>query len=432
MTHDKRKYKIRYIIFILTVVITIIANDAILRYNLSLQDSDAAIINTAGRQRMLSQRISKHLLLWNDSTYGIDRQYTIKQLGKLTAEFNTAQAFLKSNNRDKHHNAAIDSLFQVVEPDFITMVNASKEVTETNDSLILNGIIKTIINADRSFLHTMEHIVALYQKDAETRLANTKRIALLLSIVSILVLVGEFVFIVLPFFKDLFRQNKTLLHANRRLSDFAHIASHNLRAPIVNLNMLLEFVNTTKDPMEKVSLMDKFKTTLTHLNSTMNTLVEALKTQSDTSTKIEDIRFNSIFDQTRQTLSGQILESDADIQCDFSKAPNLPYNRIYLESIFQNLLTNALKYRSPERIPRIFVSSEIKNGKTHLSVSDNGLGINMKRHKEKLFGLNKVFHRHPDAHGIGLFMTRIQIESLGGTITAESEENKGSTFKVIF
>jgi len=91
-----------------------------------------------------------------------------------------------------------------------------------------------------------------------------------------------------------------------------------------------------------------------------------------------------------------------------------------------------IKYKSQDRTPEIYLESKIENGKTIFMVTDNGLGINMEKHGHKLFGLNKVFHHHPDAKGVGLYMTKIQIEAMGGSIAASSKVGEGSTFTVIF
>ncbi|WP_437371467.1 sensor histidine kinase [Maribacter litoralis] len=120
----------------------------------------------------------------------------------------------------------------------------------------------------------------------------------------------------------------------------------------------------------------------------------------------------------------------AIINFDFSQVKNVNYNPIYLESIFLNLISNAIKYRSPDRVPKIFISSKQENEKTLLEFKDNGVGIDLKSHGHKLFGLNKVFHKHPEAKGIGLFITKAQILAMGGSITVESEVNVGSTFFV--
>jgi light-regulated signal transduction histidine kinase (bacteriophytochrome) len=226
---------------------------------------------------------------------------------------------------------------------------------------------------------------------------------------------------------------KKLISKNSQLADFTHITSHNLRAPVSNLNSLLGFYKMSESEEERVDLFQKFETVINHLTTTLDTLVEALKIKSEsTEDVLEDIELYSVLHKTKEILSAEIMRTGAVIVSDFSKMPKVKYNRIYLESIFLNLLSNALKYRSEDRVPKISISSGIENGKGYLRFTDNGQGINLNRHGKKLFGLNKVFHRHPDAKGIGLFLTKMQVEALGGSITAESEVNVGTTFIINF
>ena len=219
-----------------------------------------------------------------------------------------------------------------------------------------------------------------------------------------------------------------LLNKNRQLADFAHITSHNLRAPVSNLNSLLGFYNTSEDEEDKAVLFEKFEIVVGHLTETLDTLVEALKTSNGAPTELKKLKFEDALLKTAEILTGEIHETGAIIKSDFTNVPTILYSKVYLESIFLNLVSNALKYRSPDRTPEITLKSFLVRNRVTLTIEDNGLGIDLERHGHKLFGLNKVFHRHPQAKGIGLFMTKVQIESLGGTITAESTVNKGTTF----
>tara|TARA_R110002051_G_scaffold70772_1_gene127535 strand:- start:93345 stop:95642 length:2298 start_codon:yes stop_codon:yes gene_type:complete len=224
-----------------------------------------------------------------------------------------------------------------------------------------------------------------------------------------------------------------LVHQNKQLADFTHITSHNLRAPVANLNSLLEIYNLSENEKERLDIFNKFETVIQHLTLTLNTLIEALKTKiSDSEEDLEDVDFKQVLQNTSEILSGVILESGAIIKSDFSQVPSISYNPIYLDSIFLNLIGNAIKYRSEDRTPEIFISSEMENEKIILKFKDNGLGIDLDRHGHKLFGLNKVFHRHPDAKGVGLFLTRTQIEAMHGTISATSEVDKGTIFTINF
>jgi len=427
----KKSYFIRYSVFILTVVVTIIANEAILRYNLGLQDSDAKIINIAGRQRMLSQRIVKDVLfLANDGGTPNDR-YTKDSLSIRLKEFENANQFLILQEDGESSDTKIRSLLESVQPAITKIVDHSRAIIKS-DSMLPRETIRSIAGVEMTFLNTMETIVLAYQRRAEEKLAGTKRTALLLSILSVVILLGEFIFIILPFFNDLIRKNKALERSNRKLSDFAHITSHNLRAPLSNLNSLLHFYKESDDLADKEDLMDKFETVINNLNGTMNVLVEGLRANSEPAEEKESMTFEEIMDRTEQSISTHITESNAKITTDFTEVPTITYNRLYLESIFLNMLTNAIRYKSEKRNPSITVKSFRKNNRTVLSFEDNGLGINMERHGDKLFGLNKTFHRHPDSKGIGLFMTRNQIEGMGGEISAVSAIEKGTTFSITF
>lgn len=225
---------------------------------------------------------------------------------------------------------------------------------------------------------------------------------------------------------------KRLMNQNTQLADFAHITSHNLRAPVSNLNSLLDFYKTSECEEDKNLLFEKFESVIHHLTSTLNTLVEAIKTKNESEKDLVKINFEKILNKTEQILSGQILKSGAIIKRDFSKIPEIKYNIAYMESIFLNLISNSIKYCSNDRIPEISIKSEEENGNVKLIFKDNGLGIDLKRHGQKLFGLNKTFHRHPEAKGVGLYMTKTQIESMGGTILATSKVNEGTIFTINF
>ncbi|APA64550.1 PAS domain S-box protein [Maribacter sp. 1_2014MBL_MicDiv] len=228
-----------------------------------------------------------------------------------------------------------------------------------------------------------------------------------------------------------FTQKLTL--QNQQLADFTHITSHNLRAPVANLNSLLEIYTYAENDEERTDIFNKFSSVIDHLSSTLNTLIEALKAKvGDANENIEKVYFEDVFKDTSQILSGAILKSNAVIDTDFSQLTHISYNKIYMESIFLNLIGNAIKYSAEDRAPHIEIKTEVKNEINIITFKDNGLGIDLKKHGSKLFGLNKVFHRHPDAKGVGLYLTKTQIEAMGGTISATSEVNVGTTFTIKF
>ncbi len=219
---------------------------------------------------------------------------------------------------------------------------------------------------------------------------------------------------------------------NSQLLNFAHITSHNLRSPVSNLNSLLHFYKESTSDQDKAVLFSKFEIVIHHLTSTLNELIESLKIQGDLGKERELLSFEDSLKKIEETLAGSIIDTKAVISHNFSKAKVMEYPKSYLESILLNLCSNAIKYRSPQRVPNIHFETNAINDEIVMTVTDNGLGIDLKRHGGKLFGLNKTFHRHPEAKGVGLFITKTQVEAMGGKIFAESEVGVGTTFTIIF
>jgi signal transduction histidine kinase len=127
-----------------------------------------------------------------------------------------------------------------------------------------------------------------------------------------------------------------------------------------------------------------------------------------------------------------ILHNNAKFEFDLESAPVISFPVKYMNSVLQNLISNAIKYRSLERDPLIKIKTQRIDNEVELIISDNGLGIDIERYKDQVFKIGKIFHRHPNAKGYGLFMTKTQIEAMGGSIGIESKLNEGTTFKITF
>lgn len=220
------------------------------------------------------------------------------------------------------------------------------------------------------------------------------------------------------------RMLKLLSSQNKQLEDFCYIISHNLRAPLSNMSMLSDLLSHTETEQERKELMAKLNQVSDYLQETFDELVSAIQVRNNIDVKNEGIDLEETFKRTIQILQGQIMQSGAKIAGDFTAVNNIDYPKAYIDSIFLNLISNTLKYKSEQRILEVNMRSFVKNSKTYLEIEDNGLGLDMKKYGNKLFMLRKTFHRHPQAKGFGLFITRSQVESMGGKIEAESEVNQ--------
>ena len=232
--------------------------------------------------------------------------------------------------------------------------------------------------------------------------------------------------------EDLIKYSSALEYKNTQLVDFCNIVSHNLRAPLLNISMLIDYIDQSEDEDERQLVHSKIKPVVNHLMDVFNELVESIQVQHDAGIEIDKVYLKDCLDKVLIGFETQIKEYDAEIVVDTTKSPIVYFPQKYLESIVTNLVSNSLKYKSPDRKPKIKIESRKVNDSILVLVSDNGLGINMDMHRNNLFKIRKTFHKHPDAKGFGLFMIKTQIEAMGGKIWAESTPDIGSTFFVEF
>lgn len=232
--------------------------------------------------------------------------------------------------------------------------------------------------------------------------------------------------------KNLQQLNEHLTRQNHQLEEFAHIASHNLRAPITNMMSLIQIKESDNDAATDLFVWENLKKGVANLDETIVELNEVVKTSWELDKRKRKVKLSSVLKKILSSIKNEMLEAGGKVESDFSSFDAIIYPKVYIESILINLITNGLKYADPGRAPRIKIRTSISHGKKCLEVQDNGQGIDMNKFGAKMFGLRKTFHNHPDARGVGLFITKAQVESMGGTIRVESEIGKGSNFIINF
>lgn len=217
---------------------------------------------------------------------------------------------------------------------------------------------------------------------------------------------------------------------NKRLKHFTYIVSHNIRSHAANIFSLANIVcDSSTEELEYHSML---KQSCGYLLETLDNLNEVLAIQENTSIEKKDINLYSIANKVIELLHTEIEESNTLIQINIAHNVSVHYNLAYLESVLLNLITNAIKYRNNAIKNKVKVSFEDRQNEGVLTVSDNGLGIDLNRHGERLFGMYQTFHKHPKAKGIGLYLIKNQVESMGGHIHVDSEVMEGTTFTVTF
>jgi signal transduction histidine kinase len=145
---------------------------------------------------------------------------------------------------------------------------------------------------------------------------------------------------------------------------------------------------------------------------------------------ISEVNFEEELVMLKSTLEKEIAETHARIVADFSACPRVKTVKPYLDSILMNLISNAIKYRHPERLPVINIQTSFVDGNVCIRIQDNGLGIDLHAYGDKLFVLYSRLHTHVEGKGMGLYLVKTQVTALGGKIEVESEPEKGTTFLV--
>lgn len=219
---------------------------------------------------------------------------------------------------------------------------------------------------------------------------------------------------------------------NKKLINFAHIVSHNLRSHTANFSMLLEFLVKEKNENEKDNIIKMLTNASDSLMETLEDLNQVVEISTNVNLEKKQINLKYQIERVKDNLGAFLLENKVTLIFESTEDVFVKAAPAYLDSILMNLITNAVKYRHPNRNPIIRILLEKDETASILSVSDNGLGIDLEKNRDKVFGMYKTFHSHKDSRGIGLYITKNQIEAMGGKITVESKVNYGTTFKVYF
>lgn len=226
---------------------------------------------------------------------------------------------------------------------------------------------------------------------------------------------------------------RELTQNNKDLKQFSYITSHNFRAPLSNLTGLLNLLDDVPVENEELQeILNGFRRSTQLLNETIDDLVKVVIIKDNPSILKESVSIIEIFENVFFQLSNQINLHKPNLKIEIDPELCITINKAYMESIILNLVSNALKYRSPEKTPKITIKAFDKDNFVNLVIKDNGIGIDLEKNHDKIFGLYQRFHDHPDSKGLGLYLVKSQIEAMGGSIEVESQVNKGTQFTLTF
>ena len=217
---------------------------------------------------------------------------------------------------------------------------------------------------------------------------------------------------------------------NDRLHNFSNVLSHNIRSHTSNISALIKLICMQSSFDDARRFLEVLERSSHHLDETIRSLNKTISLSLDPKFTKEPVVLSVLMKKIIDTLVVDIDQLNATIICDFNPEETIYADPVLLESILLNLITNSLKYHSAERSPEVTIRAQVMGENNVLKVIDNGMGIDMDVHGADLFGLFKTFNRDGRGRGIGLYLTKSQVESMGGRIQAESTVGEGSVFTV--
>ncbi|MFZ6665366.1 ATP-binding protein [Peijinzhouia sedimentorum] len=223
-----------------------------------------------------------------------------------------------------------------------------------------------------------------------------------------------------------------LVTQNQNLEQFAFMVSHNLRTPVAQIEGLVQLFDNSniQNPINN-QVINHLKTSAHRLDEIILDLSQTIRIKDSVNVPWEEIDLDDILAKIKLTLNEIIQNSNANITFESNGSDNIRGIKGYIYSIMLNLISNSLKYRQVDIAPAVRVSLDQETDKYFIKIIDNGLGFDVEKWREDIFGLYKRFHFHVEGKGIGLFLVRTQVEALGGKIEVDSQENNGSTFTII-
>lgn len=236
--------------------------------------------------------------------------------------------------------------------------------------------------------------------------------------------------------EELVHVNNELVRVNSDLDNFIYAASHDLKTPISNIEGLIIALTKHLSPESRenpfiVQLLQMINGSIERFNKTIQDLTEISKLERINEDEEKFIHLASLVDDIKLDFSWIIQESNAKIQVDLSEIEEFRFSSKNLRSIFYNLISNSLKYRSPDRNPIIKIGGKKDLNFHIITVEDNGLGMDLAQ-KDFVFGMFKRLHNHVEGSGIGLFIVKKIMDQVGGKIKVESKVGEGSTFTLYF
>jgi len=447
-----------YILALSIIAITISISQFISQKYILTTKVDSRIVNISGRQRMLSQKISKaaiEVINTNDTLIfyksRIELLNAVNQWSKShhALQFGNVELGINTINNSE----TILHLFKALNIPFKTISEAAIDIA--NNITLANkrekkwqNNLNQILTFEDSFLTIMDDITYQYDEEAKQKMNKLSNLEYCLYALSILLLLTEALSIFKPAIKklklstqQLIEKEKQLEHArverqyldqlkakNKELEQFTYITSHDLQEP---LNTIISFANLLQESNNKLDKIgNKSLEVIVRLSYRMKNFISSLLEYSRIGIEKErsSVNIKKTIDNLMLDLHSLIQKENATINYI---GPNLTIKAYEndLIKLFQNLIVNAIKYQNKDTLPVIIINAQEHVNEYLFSIEDNGIGIE-KEYYEKIFEVFQRLHTRDkfEGTGIGLSYCKKIVEIHKGKIWLESQVGKGTIF----
>ncbi len=452
-----------YIFSLLTIAVSILLSQLIVQYKLSRNLNDSKIINISGKQRMLSQKLTKQILILNYISDPKDNNTELNETSEIITLWKFNQNVLEMGSDSlgfpKTKSPEIQKLFNVIKPNFNSIVDAAtqfilnkkQDIKEKENKELIQIILK---NQD-VFLPKMNEIVAQYEKEAAEKVALQSKIEYAFLAFNLIVLLLIFIFIFKPTYTKVLRLISKILDSEKKALQLAYDSKRTSEA---KQNFLANMSHEIRTPMNaimgmsrqliKSELNDEQRNYLSNITNAsenllviINDVLDLAKLESG-KLSIEKIPFDpkQVMENVMKVMMFKAEEKGISLTnsfCDLALSPVLIGDPFRINQVLLNLVSNAVKFTKKGNVD--LSCKVLKDNETfqelELKVIDTGVGMDQSFLKylfEKFSQEYESTSRKHGGTGLGMSISKNLIDNMGGEILVESEKGKGTTVYVRF